>query len=616
MLRAWNILRYAQNMVIQLIRDRRFGAFFWTQFLGAFNDNFLKFAVTLAVTYNEALPGNFQIGLLVNLIAALFILPFVIFSATSGQLADKFDKTKVMRIAKWLEPPIVVITTLGFLLNSLELLLLGVFLLGSQSAFFGPAKYAYLPDQLKSCELTIANALVESATFIAILLGTIAAGTLMSQSTSNALVYWVCGLAFLVALLGVYQSQRMPLTPSHCPNLQVNWNLFTETWRNVRFAAALPAVWPALLGISWLWFIGATYLTQFPLLSNTLLNASPGVATILLCAFTVGLVIGAFLCEKWSRKRIEMGLVFWGLVLMVIAGALLHFVLLDYPSSQNQQTVFVFFSLPHNLAILGLFLLISIGVGLYSVPLYATMQAFAPKESRSRVVSANNIMNSFFMVVSAGFAIAILLAMQGDVLWVFTGVTVVNALVLGLWVLKQPYVFVRAQLLFKVPAKYLPHLETMDHLDQSGGKLIVFPTLLHENYLTWMAGLPFEMSMVLSGRLKQSRFVSHLRKHKFILEFSKLSESESQKELIKSIASHIQQGKSIAIDKPMYELLRKQYRLDDMPGVLAKKGFIMNVLEFCEQTPEEKPSKPEVQQRVWRLNKRQGQPASGMQSPL
>lgn len=599
-------------MAIQLIRDNRFGAFFWTQFLGAFNDNLLKFAVTLAVTYNDALRGSFSPGLLINLIAALFILPFVLFSATSGQLADKFDKTKVMRLAKWLEPPIVIITAVGFLLNSVELLVLAVFLLGTQSAFFGPAKYAYLPEQLKSSELVMGNALVESATFMAILLGTIAAGSLMSQDAGNAVVYVVCGFGLLVALLGVYQSQRMPLTPSHSPDLKVNWNLFTETWRNVRFATNLPKVWPALLGISWLWFVGATYLTQFPLLSKTLFNASPGVATVLLFAFTVGLGIGAFLCEKWSRKRIEMGLVLCGLFVMIVAGVLLHFVLHAYQTSTSQQTVFAFFSQADNLAVLGLFVLISIGVGLYSVPLYATMQAFAPKESRSRVVSANNIINSFFMVVSAGFAVAILLAIKGQVMWVFTAVTAINVVVFVLWVVKQPYVVLRAQLLFMVPARNLPRIENLEHLGEPGGNLIVFPTLLHENYLLRMAGLPMEMTMVLSGRLKASRFVNRLRKNDFVLEFSKLSENDTQKELIKAIASHIQQGKSIAIDKPMFELLRKQYRLDDMPGVLAKKGVVMNVLEFSEESGSEGLKKSEISPAVWRLNKKEVLTASGV----
>lgn len=600
-------------MAIQLIRDNRFGAFFWTQFLGAFNDNLLKFAVTLAVTYNDALRGEFSPGLLINLIAALFILPFVIFSATSGQLADKYDKTRVMRLAKWLEPPIVLIAAAGFALNSVELLILAVFLLGSQSAFFGPAKYAYLPEHMKSTELVMANALVESATFMAILLGTIAAGSLMSQDSGPSVVYLVCGFGFLVALLGVHQAQRMPLTPSHAPGLNINWNVLSETWRNVQFARRLPKVWPALLGISWLWFVGATYLTQFPLLAKTLLNASSGVATVLLFAFTVGLGAGAFLCEKLSNKRIEMGLVVWGLLVMVLAGALLHVVLVSYQASPVQQDITTFFSAPANLAILGLFVLISLGVGLYSVPLYASMQAFSPRASRSRVVSANNIINSFFMVVSAGFAILVLLVSNGAVLWVFTAVTVINLLVLLLWIVRQPYVLVRARLLLTVPGHSLPSIDNMDQLGEEGGNLLVFPTLLHDNYLQRLAGLPFEITVVLSGRLKPSRLTQILRKNGFVLEFSKLSDIETQKELIRAIAAHIQQGKSIAIDKPMFELLRQQYRLDDMPSVLSKKGVVMNVLEFTEGR---NPATADQVQRkgslVWQVHRKGGLPTSGI----
>jgi MFS family permease len=599
-------------MAIQLIRDARFKAFFWTQFFGAFNDNLMKFAVTLALTYSDTLRGGFSLGLLINLIAAFFILPFVVFSATSGQLADKFDKTKVMRLAKLLEPPIVLVTGIGFFLNSVELLFVGVFLLGSQSAFFGPAKYAYLPEQLKSSELVMANALVETATFIAILFGTIAAGSLMSQGAGSIMFYWVCGFGFLIALLGVYQAYRMPLTPSCFPDLKVNWNFVTETWRNVCFAANLRKIWPALLGISWLWFFGATYLTQFPLLSKTLLNASPGVATFLLFFFTLGLGFGAFLCEKWSHKRIELGLVLYGLLIMAIAGTCLHFVLLNYQTSPNQQTLETFFSNFYNLGLLFLFVLISAGVGLYSVPLYAALQSFAPRESRSRVISANNIINSFFMVASAGCAIVVLLVTKGQVLWVFSLLTSINILILVMCLYKQPYLVLRAQLLFKVSFKELPRVENLNHLGQSGGNLIVFPTLLHENYLLRMASLPMEMTVVLSGRLKPSGFVTRLRKNGFVLEFNHLSEIETQRELIKAIALTMQKERSIAIDKPMFELLRKQYRLDDMPVVLAKQGIIMNVLEFSEEKSNAPIHSQHNSQIVWHLNKKINLPVSGV----
>jgi len=334
-----------------------------------------------------------------------------------------------------------------------------------------------------------------------------------------------------------------------------------------------------------------------------------------LFAFTVGLGIGAFLCEKWSRKRIEMGLVPYGLGVMILAGVLLHLVLHSYQSSAVQQSVFTFFGAAHNLAVLALFVLISIGVGLYSVPLYSTMQAFAPRESRSRVVSANNIINSFFMVVSAGFAIAILLGTKGAVIWVFSAVTAINLVVLLLWVFKQPYVVLRALLLIKVRGKFLPLVDTQDHLSEPGGNLIVYPTLLHDNYLQRMVMLPIEMTAVLSGHLKASAMVGWLRKHGFVLEFSKMSEADTQKELIKTIATHIQQGRSIAIDRPMYELLRMHYRLDDMPGLLARKGIRMNVFELVPEEGKENDTAANVNRPILRLCRTNAQPTSGMETP-
>ncbi|MFN4329751.1 MAG: MFS transporter [Limnobacter sp.] len=600
-------------MVIDLLRHRRFGAFFWTQFLGAFNDNLLKFAVTLAVTYNEALRGSWSTGILVNLIAGLFILPFVLLSATSGQLADKHDKTRVMRLAKWLEPPIVLITTAGFALNHVELLVAGVFLLGAQSAFFGPAKYAYLPDHLQPRELVMGNALVESATFMAILLGTIAAGSLMSAGSDPAVVYWVCGFAFLVSVAGVVSSHLMPQTPPYAPDLKVNWNLFTESVRNVAFARRLTTVWPSLLGISWLWFVGATYLTQFPLLAQSVFNANAGVATVLLFAFTLGLGGGAFLCERLSHKRVEMGLVFWGLLTMLLVGLCLHAVLTGYATPSSVQDVPTFFATPINWWVLGLFVCMSVGVGLYSVPLYSSMQAWSPKESRSRVVAANNIVNSLFMVVSAGFAIAVLLVTGGQVVWVITGVTLINAVVLGLWVRRSPHLFLRAVLLWKVPGRKLPQLDEQPALFEPVGRLVVVPTLLHENYAERLLSLPVRCTVTLSGRLPGSRWVNWLRKHDFVWEVSHFTDEKTQKDVIRQLAQRMQKGQCVAIDRPMFELLRQQYRLNDMPALLAKSGIVMTVLEVSETRAGEGDATLGL---TWRLNlsdrRQDRQPASGI----
>lgn len=570
-------------MTKHLITEKRFGAFFATQFLGAFNDNLLKFAVTLAVTFNDTLRGSTSPGLLVNLIAALFILPFFLFSATSGQLADKHDKTRVMRLAKYLEPPIVVLTTLGFAFNSVYILMAALFILGTQAAFFGPAKYAYLPEHMGSQELVLANALVETATFVAILLGTIAGGALMSHSSASIAVYAVCGFAFCVSIAGVYTSRQMPLTPSSQSDLKVNWNVLTETWNNIQFARSLKQVWPYLLGISWLWFVGATYLTQFPLLTKVVLNASPGVATFLLFLFTAGLGVGAFLCERWSHKRIEMGLVPWGLLVMTLGGLLLHHALIDHPPPVHQVDLTQFFFSAIHLEMCLLFLVISVGVGLYSVPLYTAMQAYAPRASRSRVVSANNIVNAMFMVVSAILSVGILLLTQGRVLWVFAAVTVFNLLILIVWCRRSAYMLLRARLLLRVRARQLQVVQGLEDPPPQGNCLLVFPTLLHSDYLARMSSVPIPFSVVLSGRLKKSRFVEWLRKKEFVYEFSKLSEDAAQRQLIQRIARQIQAGQSIAIDKPMFELLRKQYKLDELPLVLARKGIRMTVLEFFEE---------------------------------
>lgn len=570
-------------MKFSMIRDKRFGPFFWTQFLGAFNDNLLKFAVTLAVTYNDSLRGDVSTGLLINLISALFILPFFIFSATSGQLADKYDKTKVMRLAKWLEPPIVLLTGVGFALNSVFLLTFAVFLLGAQSAFFGPAKYAYLPEHLKSSELVMANAMVETATFMAILLGTIAAGSILSQDAGGNVVYVVCAFGMVVALLGVYSIHQAPLTEPRQPELKVNWNLFSETWFNIKAIRQIRSVWPSLLGISWLWFVGATYLTQFPLLSKTVLNASSGVATFLLFTFTVGLGLGAFVCEKLSHKRIEPGLIVWGLVLMVASGIGLHFLLANYVHTGLLQDFSGFVAQPKHWGLIAVFVVISAGIGLYSVPLYTTMQALSPLDSRSRVVAANNIINSFFMVVSAGVAVAILVISKGQVVWVFSVITVLNILVLSIWIWRQPQTLMRARLMLSVPARKAPILEGAELLSRQGAFLLVFPSLLHQEYEARLASLPMRYSVVLSGTLAGSTWVRWLRKHNFVHEFTKLTETDAQRNLVKKIASEIQAGRSIAIDKAMFNLLTQKFKLSELPGLLKSKGVVMHIVQVEEK---------------------------------
>ena len=283
----------------KLLRQRRFAPFFWTQFLGAGNDNLFKFAFTVMVTYQLQvawLPSALA-GLVIG---ALFILPFVLFSATSGQLADKLEKTRVIRFVKNLEIAIMAVAGLGFMTQNAVLLLACVAAMGLHSTLFGPVKFAYLPQHLSARELTGGNGMVEMGTFVAILLGNLAGGLLIALPGVGPA--WVAVACFAAALLGRLAAQRVPLSPATDPSLAINWNPFTETWRNLQLARENPVVFRSLLGISWMWFFGAVFLANFPSFAKEVLHGNEQVASLLLVVFSVGIGVGALLCEAISRR--------------------------------------------------------------------------------------------------------------------------------------------------------------------------------------------------------------------------------------------------------------------------------------------------------------------------
>nr|MCU0943569.1 MFS transporter [Hydrogenophaga sp.] len=280
-----------------LLGQRRFAPFFWVQFLGAGNDNVFKFAFTVLVTYQiqvSWLPPAMA-GLVIG---ALFILPFLLFSATSGQLADKHDKAQLIRFVKTLEIAIMALAGWGFMQRNVPVLLACVFLMGLHSTLFGPVKFAYLPQHLNERELTGGNGMVEMGTFVAILLGNVVGGVLIAvPQTGPTEVAWAC---FGLAVLGRVLAQAVPASPPTDPALVINWNPFTETWRNLRLAYGNVVVFRSLLGISWMWFFGAVFLSQFPSFARDVLHGNEHVASLLLVVFSVGVGIGALLCEVLS----------------------------------------------------------------------------------------------------------------------------------------------------------------------------------------------------------------------------------------------------------------------------------------------------------------------------
>ena len=387
-----------------LLGQRRFAPYFWTQFLGAANDNLFKFALTVLLTYQlqlHWLPPAMA-GLT---IAALFILPYLLFSASSGQLADKWDKARLMRGVKNLEIGIMLLAAAGFLTQQVALLLGCIFLMGLHSTIFGPVKYAYLPQVLSEPELTGGTGMVEMGTFVAILLGQLAGGVLVAVPGIG--VQLVSAACLVLALLGRLAAGAIAPVAATDPTLRFNWNPITETWYNLRLAGSKRVVFYALLGISWMWFFGAVYLSQFPSLAKDVLHGDEHVASFLLAVFSVGVGLGSLLCEVLNRKHAEIGLVPLGALGMTLFSVDLYGALQAVPASAPMGLA-SFLALHANWRVVADLGLLSLSTGVYSVPLYALIQLRSRATHRARVIAANNILNALFMIGSSLIGAALL----------------------------------------------------------------------------------------------------------------------------------------------------------------------------------------------------------------
>jgi 1-acyl-sn-glycerol-3-phosphate acyltransferase len=391
-----------------LLHERRFAPLFWVQFLGAANDNIFKFAFTLLATYAAAKWGNVDPHFAGFLIGALFIAPFMLFSATSGQLADKLEKSWFIRRVKDAEIFVMVIGAAGLALQSAALVYVAIFLLGLQSTVFGPVKYSYLPQHLDAHEVTGGNGMVEMGTFVAILLGTIGGGLLIGElGDHGALV--TAAVVLLVAVLGRIAAQFVPHSPAADPGLAINWNPFTETWANLKIAHGNAAVFNSIIGISWLWFFGSIFLTSFTPYARTNLGGNEAVVTFLLAVFSIGIGVGSLACEKLSGRRVEIGLVPFGSIGMTVFAIDLYFASAAF-APMTDGTLGQFLSRPGAWRIVFDLALLALFSGLYSVPLYALIQTRADRARVARIVAANNILNAIFMVAASLTATALLAA--------------------------------------------------------------------------------------------------------------------------------------------------------------------------------------------------------------
>jgi 1-acyl-sn-glycerol-3-phosphate acyltransferase len=389
-----------------LLGQRRFAPFFWTQFLGAANDNLFKFAFTVLVTYQlqvQWLPAELA-GLVIG---ALFILPFLLFSATSGQLADKLDRRVMIVWLKWAEVGIMALAAWAFFAQSIPVLLVSIFLMGLQSTVFGPVKFAYLPQHLSERELTGGNGMVEMGTFVAILLGNVAGGLIIATPVVGAHHVGITCVA--LALLGRLASHYIPASPAMDPGLKINWNPATETWRNLQLARQTPVVFRSVLGISWMWFFGAVFLSLFPAFAKDVLHGDEQVASLLLVVFSVGIGTGSLLCEVLSRRHVEIGLVPMGAIGMSVFSVDLYFATRGLPPASGLGLA-AFMADAAHWRVLADLALLSLFAGLYSVPMYALIQMRSQPTHRARIIAANNILNALFMIASALAAGALLKA--------------------------------------------------------------------------------------------------------------------------------------------------------------------------------------------------------------
>lgn len=452
-----------------LLTRRRFAPFFATQFLGAFNDNLYKNTLILVLAFVSTADLPFSSDVLINVAAMLFILPFFIFSATAGQIADKYDKAWLIRRIKFCEIGIMLLAAFAFLTNTIMALFALLFLMGMQSSFFGPVKYSILPQHLHETELVGGNALVETGTFVAIILGLVGANLLFNGGGD----YTLAALGVVcVAVLGWGVSCFIPAAPAAADSVRINWNAWTQTRVVMRHAMHDDAVFNSILAISWFWFLGSAYLTQIPNFTRVYLHGSADVVTMVLCVFSLGIGVGSLLCERLSGHKVEIGLVPFGALGLSIFGVDLYFSV-PAQSAGELFDVATYLAQAGSIRVLVDLLLIGVFGGLFIVPLFALVQLRTPAPQRAQVIAANNVFNALFMVIAAVLGV-VLLELAGLSIPEFFLVLAVMNIVVTLYVFQRVPEFAMRFLIWLLShTMYRVQHQALEEIPEEGGALLV-----------------------------------------------------------------------------------------------------------------------------------------------
>ncbi|WP_106479020.1 MFS transporter [Phytohalomonas tamaricis] len=450
------------------MRSRRFAPFFWTQAFGAFNDNVYKNVLLLLITFVAVPDRGWDAGTINNLAAGLFILPFLLFSALGGTLADNMDKRQLICRLKWLELATMSVAALALWWQAYGLLLALLFMMGTQSALFGPVKYAILPQHLARNELVMANAWVEMGTFLAILLGTLLAAMLASMKGSVG--YTLIGITLVgIAVCGLTASYFVPSAPA-TQHDRISWRPLSETWLVMRDAWRAKQIFPALLGISAFWFLGACYLTQLPIWTRDVVSGGEEAFSLLLAAFALGIGIGSFICARLSAGRLEIGLIPIGALLIAIGG-------LDFahhsPLAASQLSIMELLNMAHLWWMLADLVVIGVGGGIYIVPLYTLVQLRSHEQQRARMIAANNLLNSLFMIVAALFGIVMLGLFSVSLTAFFVTLSVIALMIAVGMAVRQPRPLMRIIIFLLIHCWYRLRLSGRRNIPDEGAALVV-----------------------------------------------------------------------------------------------------------------------------------------------
>ena len=570
-----------------LLGQRRFAPFFWTQFSGAANDNLFKFAFTVMVTYQ--LQVSWMSPAMAGLvIGALFILPYLLFSATSGQITDKYEKTKIIRFVKNLEVAIMLLASYGFLKENVAVLLACTFLMGLHSTLFGPVKYALMPQVLSERELTGGNGMVEMGTFVAILLGNIIGGLLIATPEVGRLHVAIGCIAAAVA--GRAIAQFIPQAPATDPGLKINWNPVTETWRNLMMARENPVVFRSLLGISWMWFFGAVFLSQFPSLARDVLHGNEQVASFLLVVFSIGIATGSLLCEILSRRHVEIGLVPLGAIGMTVFAVDLYFATRGLPPAAT-LTLGEFVAQSYHWRVLADLSLLSLFAGLYSVPMYALIQLRAQPTHRARIIAANNILNALFMIASSVIA-GILLKSGFSIpeIFLFTGLA--NAVVALYIFMLVPEYLLRFIAWVMSHIVYRFKVRGDEHIPVAGPAVLVCNHVSFVDAVLLMAASPRPIYFVMDHRIFRIPVLGAVfRLAKAIPVASRTDDPATYEQAFARAAQVLREGDLLAIF-PEGALTRD--------GSLQEfKGGVMKILERAQQDGISPPVVPMALSNLW-----------------